>query len=184
MSMVSDDSVSDGATPDTSTRPEATACDSQAAACQESEIEVIRDHLGDLLNELGVRRDEWRPSHILRRIPVPFLLLGLGVVSLSAGVWIWQWRTHVRQRNSWLSRAERLSLAARRAIKAPDDVAKTSPSVAKKIATAVAVTAVGMVTRRLLSRYLAEFTHVYAEQSGSRSGRLSTDQTARSSERA
>jgi len=166
MSTASDDSVSDGTTPDTSARPEATASDSQPAACQEYEIEVIRDHLGDLLNELGMRRDKWRPSHILRRIPIPFLLLGLGAVGLGTGVGIWQWRVHVRQRDSWLSRAERLSLAARRAIKAPDDVAKTSPSVAKKIATAVAVTAAGVVTRRLLSRYLAEFTHVHAEQRG------------------
>jgi len=171
MSTASDDSVLDATTPDTTAR-------------QEYEIEVIRDHLGDLLNELGVRRDEWRPSHILRRIPVPFLLLGLGAVGLGAGVGIWQWRIHIRQRGSWLSRAERLSLAARRAIKAPDDVAKTSPSVAKKIAIAVAVTAAGVVTRRLLSRYLAEFTHVHDKQRGSRSGRLSTDQTGRSSERA
>jgi len=170
MSTASDDSVPDGTTPDT------TASDGQSTARQEFEIEVIRDHLGDLLNELGVRRDDWRPSHILRRIPVPFLLLGLGAVGLGAGVGIWQWRIHIRQRDSWLSRAERLSLAARRAIKAPDDVAKTSPSVAKKIATAVAVTAAGVVTRRLLSRYLAEFTHVHDKQRGSRSGRLSTHQ--------
>jgi hypothetical protein len=47
-----------------------------------------------------------------------------------------------------------LRLAARNAIKAPDNVAKTTPSVAKKIATAVAVTAAGMVTRRFLSWYL------------------------------
>jgi hypothetical protein len=77
-----------------------------------------------------------------------------------------------------------LGLAARRAIKAPDDVAKMSPSVAKKIATAVAVAAAGMVTRRFLSRYLAEVNHVYAEHRGARSSRLSTDQTARSSKRA
>ena len=141
---------------------------------QEHQIAVIRDHLGDLLGELGVRRDEWRPSHILRRLPLPFLLLSIGVVGLGAGVGIWQWRVHVRQRDSWLSRAERLSLAARRAIKAPDDVAKTSPSVAKKIATAVAVAAAGMVTRRFLSRYLARFTHGHTERMGSRIGRPNT----------
>jgi hypothetical protein len=184
MSPASDDSVPDGTTPDTGATPDATASDGQPAARQECEIEVIRDHLGDLFNELGVRRDGWRPSHILRRLPIPFLLLGLGAVGLGAGVGIWQWRVHVRQRDSWLSRAQRLSLAARRTIKAPDDVAKTSPSVAKKIATAVAVAAAGMVTRRFLSRCLAQFTHVYAEHKGSRSGRLSTDQTARSAERA
>ena len=183
MSTASDDSVPDGTTPDTGALPDATASDGQPAARQEYEIQVIRDHLGDLLNELGVRRDEWRPSHILRRLPIPFLLLGLGAVGLGAAVGIWQWKVHVRQRDSWLSRAERLSLAARRAIKAPDDVAKTSPSVAKKIATVVAMAAAGMVTRRFLSRYLAEFTHADAEHRGSRSSRLSTDQTARSSER-
>ena len=184
MSTASDDSVPDGTTPDTGAASDATASDGQPAARQEYEIEVIRDHLGDLLGELGVRRDEWRPSHILRRLPIPFLLLGLGAVSLGAGVGIWQWRVHVRQRDSWLSRAQRLGLAARRAIKAPDDVAKMSPSVAKKIATAVAVVAAGMLTRRFLSRYLAQLTHAHAEHTGSRSGRLSTDQTARSSERA
>jgi hypothetical protein len=50
-----------------------------------------------------------------------------------------------------------LSLAAHRTIKAPDNVAKTSPSVGKKLATAVAVTAAGMLTRRFLSRHLAQF---------------------------
>jgi len=183
MSMASDDSVPDGTTLDTGTAPDATATDGQAAVRQEHEMAVIRDHLGNLLGELGVRRDKWRPSHILRSLPIPFLLLGLGTVCLGTGVGIWQWRVHVRQRDSWLSRAERLSLAARRAIKAPDDVAKTSPSVAKKIATVVAMAAAGMVTRRFLSRYLAEFTHADAEHRGSRSSRLSTDQTARSSER-
>ena len=184
MSTASDDSVPDGTTPDTVAPPEASASDGQQAARQECEIEVIRDHLGNLLSELGLRRDEWRPSHILRRLPFPLLLLGLGAVGLGAGVGIWQWRVHVRQRDSWVSRAQRLSLAARRAVKAPDDVAKTSPSVAKKIATAVAVAAAGMVTRRFLSRYLAQFAHAHAEHTGSRSGRLSTDQTARSSEKA
>jgi len=155
MSKASDDSVPDSTTPDTGATPDATASDSQPAARQEHEIEVIRDHLGDLLSELGVRRDEWRPSHILRRFPIPFLLLGLGIVGLGAGVGIWQWRVHVRQRDSWLNRAERLRLAARRTIETPDDIAKTSPSVAKKIATAVAVAAAGMLTRRFLGRYLA-----------------------------
>jgi hypothetical protein len=183
MSTASDDSVPDGTTPDTGDPSDATAGDGQPAARQEHEIEVIRDHLGNLLSELGVRRDEWRPSHILRRLPIPFLLLGLGAVGLGAGVALWQWRVHVRHRDSWLSRAQRLSLATRRAVKAPDNVAKTSPNVAKKIATAVAVAAAGMVTRRFLSRYLAH-THEHAERTGSRSGRLSTDQTARSSERA
>jgi hypothetical protein len=158
MSTASDDSVPDGTTHDTGDPPDTTPSNGQPAARQEHEIEVIRDHLGNLLSELGVRRDEWRPSHILRRLPIPLLLLGLGAVGLGAGVGIWQWRVHVHQRDSWLSRAQRLSLAARRAIKAPDDVAKTSPSVAKKIATAVAVAAVGMLTRRFLSRYLAQFT--------------------------
>jgi hypothetical protein len=158
MSKASDDSVPDGTTLDTGAPPDATATDGQPAARQEHEIAVIRDHLGDLLGELGVRRDEWRPSHILRRLPLPFLLLSIGVVGLGAGVGIWQWRVHVRQRDSWLSRAQRLSLAAHRAIKAPDDVAKRSPSVAKKIATAVAVAAAGMLTRRFLRRCLAQFT--------------------------
>jgi hypothetical protein len=131
MSTASDDSVPDGTTHDTGDPPDATASDGQPAARQEYEIEVIGDHLGDLLNELGLRLDEWRPSHILRRLRIPLLLLGLG-----AGVGIWQWRVHIRQRDSWLSRAEKLSQAARRAIKAPDDVAKMSPSVAKRIAAA------------------------------------------------
>jgi len=155
MSTASDDSVPDGTTHDTGDPPDATASDAQPAARQEHEIGVIRDHLGELLNELGVRRDEWRPSHILRRLPIPVLILGLGAVGLGAGVGIWQWRVHVRQRDSWLSRAARLSLAARRTIRAPDDVAKTSPNVAKKIATAVAVAAAGLVTRRFLTRYLS-----------------------------
>jgi hypothetical protein len=184
MSTASDASVPDGSTPEAGSCPDATASDGQPAATQEYDIEVIRDHLGNLLSELGVRRDEWRPSHILRRLPFPLLLLGLGAVGLGAGVGIWQWRVHVHQRDSWLSRAQRLSLAAHRAIQPPDDVAKTSPNVAKKIATAVAVTAAGMVTRRFLRRYLAQFTHAHAEHTGSRSGRLSTDQTARSSEKA
>ena len=173
MSTASDDSAPDGTTPVTVAAPDATASDGEPAARQEHEIEVIRDHLGNLLSELGVRREKWRPSHILRRIPIPFLLVGLGAMGLGAYVGIWQWRVHVRQRDSWLSRTQRLSLAARRAIKTPDNVAKTSPNVAKKIATAVAVTAAGMLTRRFLGRYLA----------GSRSGRLSANQTARSSER-
>jgi hypothetical protein len=173
MSMASDDSVPNGTTPDTGAPPDAT--DGQRAVRQEHEIAVIRDHLGDLLGELGVRRDEWRPSHILRRLPLPVLLLGIGVVGLGVGVGIWQWRVHVRQRDSWLSRAQRLSLAMRRAIKAPDDVAKRSPSVAKKIATGMAVAAAGMLTRRFLSRCLAQFTHADAERTESRSGRPSTD---------
>ena len=176
MSTASDDSVPDGTTLYTGAPPDATAT--------EHEIAVIRDHLGDLLGELGVRRDEWWPSHILRRLPIPFLLLGLGAVGLSPGVGIWQWRVHVRQRDSWLSRAQRLSLAARRTTKVPNDVAKTSPSVAKKIATAVAVTAAGMMTRRFFKRCLAQFTHAHTERMGSRSGHLNSDQTARSSKRA
>lgn len=184
MSMASDDSVPDGTTLDTGAHPDATATDGQSAVRQEHEIAVIRDHLGDLLGELGVRRDEWRPSHILRRLPLPFVLLSIGVVGLSAGVGIWQWRVHVRQRDSWLSRVQRLSLAAHRIIKAPDDVAKRSPSVAEKIATAVVVAAAGILTRRFLSRCLAQFTHAHAERIESRSGRLSTDQTARSSKQA
>jgi hypothetical protein len=158
MITASDDTVPDSTAPDTGAPRVATASDRQPAARQEYEIEVIRDHLGDLLSELGVRRDEWRPSHILKRLPIPIMLLGLAALGIGTGVGIWQWRVHVRQRNSWVRRAEQLSLAARRAIKAPDDVAKTSPSVAKKIATAVAVTAAGMVTRRFLSHYLAPLT--------------------------
>jgi len=183
MSTASDASVPDGTTPEAGSRPDATASEGQLATSQEHDIEVIRDHLGNLLGELGVRRDEYRPSHILRSLPIPFLLLGLGTVCLGTGVGIWQWRVHVRQRDSWLSRAQRLSLAARRAIKAPDDVAKTSPSVAKKIATAVAVAAAGMMTRRFLSRYLAQFTHTHTDRMGSRSGRPNTEQTARASKR-
>jgi len=83
MSTASDDSVPDGTTPDTGASPDATSSDVQPAVRQEHEIEVIRDHLGDLLGELGVRRDKWRPSHILRRLPIPFLLLGLGAVGLG-----------------------------------------------------------------------------------------------------
>ena len=154
MSTTCGDSVPDGTVPDAGATSDASASDCQPAARQEHEIEVIRDHLGDLLSELGVRRDKWRPSHLLRGLPIPFLLLGRGAVGLGAGVGIWQWRVHVRRRASWLSRAQRLRLAARRAIKAPDDVAKTSPSVAKKIATAVAVTVAGTLTRRFLTRYL------------------------------
>ena len=168
MSTASDDSVPDGTTPNTRAHPDATSHDAQPAARQEHEVEVIRDHLGDLLNELGVRRDGWRPSNILRRLPIPLVLLGLGVVGLGAGVGIWRWRVHVGHRDSWFSRAQRLSLAARRTIKAPDNVAQTSPSVAKKIATAVAATATGMLTRRFLSRHLAEFTRARAECLGSR----------------
>jgi hypothetical protein len=41
-----------------------------------------------------------------------------------------------------------------------------------------------MLTRRFLSRCLAQFTHAHAERIASRSGRLSTDQTARFSEQA
>jgi len=44
--------------------------------------------------------------------------------------------------------------------------------------------AAGMLTRRFLSRCLAQFTHAHAERIESRSGRLSTDQTARFSEQA
>ena len=54
----------------------------------------------------------------------------------------------------------------------------------RKIATAVAVGAAGMLARRFLSRCLAQFTHAHAERVASRSGRLSTEQTARSSEQA
>jgi hypothetical protein len=169
---------------DTGAPPDATASDGQPAVRQEYEIEAIRHHLGDLVNELGVRRDEWRPSHILRQLPLPFLLLSIGVVGLGAGVGIWQWRVHARERDSWLSRAQRLSPEAHRTIKAPNDVAKTSPSVARKIATTVAAAAAGMLTPRFLTRYPSQFTHAQAERMGSRSGHLNSDQTARASKRA
>jgi hypothetical protein len=103
-------------------------------------------------------------------------------LSNGAGVGIWQWRVHVRQRDSWLSRAQRLSPAAHCAIQAPNDVAKTSPSVARRIATTVAVAAAGMLARRFLTQYPSQFTHAQAERIGSRSGRRNSDQTARSSE--
>jgi hypothetical protein len=79
-----------------------------------------------------------------------------------------------------LSRAQRLSPEAHCTIQAPNDVAKTAPSVARRIATTVAVAAAGMLTGRFLTQYPSQFTHAQAERIGSRSGRRNSDRTASS----
>ena len=136
--------------------PDGAPSDAEQVARQEYEMEVIRENLDGLIRELDMRRHAWAPSRLLRKVPRPLLLAGLGAVGLGAGFGIWQWQAHnSRRRNSWVNRAKRLGLAARRAIDAPDDVAKTSPNVPKKLATTVAVAVVGILTRRFLGAYLA-----------------------------
>ncbi len=113
------------------------------AAELEQKAEAIRDNLDGLVAELDYRRHE-----AVRRWAKP---LAIGAAVLGAGVvGLLVWR-RVRRRPSRLGR---LRAAIERAMAHPDRVAKTTPSMAKKIAAAAGTAGVSVAARRLVSRVL------------------------------
>ena len=122
---------------------------------QQHEIEETRDHLDSLLTELDHRRHAFGFRQIVVRHQLP-LLFGAGAVAVAAiaGAVIgvrWQYR-RVQRRNSLAGRAGRLRLALERAVRSPDDVARTTPSLPKRVLASVLVAVAGLATRKLLAQ--------------------------------
>jgi hypothetical protein len=129
--------------------------DKNTLPLQQHEIEETRGHLDSLLTELDHRRHAFGFRQIVVRHQLP-LLFGAGAVAVAAiaGAVIggrWQYR-RVQRRNSLAGRAGRLRLALERAVRSPDDVARTTPSLPKRVLASVLVAVAGLATRKLLAQ--------------------------------
>jgi hypothetical protein len=111
----------------------------------EQKAEAIRDNLDGLVAELDYRRHE-AVRRWAKPIAIGAAVLGAGVVAFIV------WRRFRRPP----SRLERFRAAIARAMAHPDRVAKTSPSMAKKIAVAAGTAGVSVAARRLVSRVLPD----------------------------
>jgi hypothetical protein len=111
----------------------------------EQKAEAIRDNLDGLVAELDYRRHE-AVRRWAKPIAIGAAVLGAGVVALIV------WRRSRRRP----SRLERFRAAIGRAMAHPDRVAKTTPSMGKKIAAAAGMAGVSVAARRLVSRVLPD----------------------------
>jgi hypothetical protein len=99
----------------------------------EHEIESIRDNLGAVVGELDRRRHElldWRLQ--LRRHKKAVALFALGTLTLIGGFVALKVLRH-RQRRRATDKLRRLGEALSRMIEHPEDVARPTPSVGKRI---------------------------------------------------
>lgn len=122
---------------------------------QEHQVEAIREHLGGLLTELDRRRHAVSPARLARHFPFAAVLGVATLAGVAAGAIAWKVRQSKRD-NTLPRRISRLKLAVRRAVNRPEQVAKPEPNLPMKVATAIAVTAAGAITKRLIVRYFAQ----------------------------
>ena len=120
----------------------------------ETEIEVLRGDLGDLVSELDRRRRELLDVRLqLQRHPVAVGAAGL-TVALAVGGAVALVITARRRRRRPVERARRLGHAVSRMIEAPHRVAR-EPSVAEKILAAAGTAAASILVKRIMDRATA-----------------------------
>ncbi|HZZ83071.1 MAG TPA: hypothetical protein VFE30_00920 [Anaeromyxobacteraceae bacterium] len=120
----------------------------------ESEIEILRGDIGDLVSELDRRRRELFDLRLqLQRHPVAVGAAGVGV-ALAVGGAVALVVTARRRRRRPVERARRLGRAVSRMIDAPHKVAR-EPSVAEKVLAAAGAAAASILVKRLLERATA-----------------------------
>jgi hypothetical protein len=121
--------------------------DEEQAASIEKEIEVIRNNLDGLVDELDQRRHRLSPAYVAKHHPAVLVLGGLVVVgAVWAGLAIHSYRE--RKRSSWMGRVHRLRSALGNLLENSDPIA-AKPGTGKKILTAAATAAVAVAARRL-----------------------------------
>jgi hypothetical protein len=121
----------------------------------ERKVEEVRDNLTGIAGELDRRRHELFDLKLQLRRHGPAIgltaaaMLALVGGSIALGAW-----SHAR-RQRVMSKAHRLRLALARAIADPDDVARPSPNVGKKVLAAFASAAAGVLARTAAQRLTA-----------------------------
>jgi hypothetical protein len=123
----------------------------KAAREIESEILDVRSRLDKELAELDRRRHELTDVRLqVRRHPMVAVVAGVTVLAVVGGVAYAVWAA--RQRQKPLSKAGRLREAISRMVDKPHKVAKSEPTVPKKILAAIGTAAATMLTKKLLER--------------------------------
>ena len=115
----------------------------------EHDIEEIRDDLSAIVNEIDHRREEaldWRVqlhrhAGAVAAGATALVVFGTGLLILN----LWRARRH----DSVLVKAHRLREALGRAIAAPENVARPTPGVGKKVLAAAISGAAGVLARNL-----------------------------------
>jgi hypothetical protein len=133
-----------------------TGVDTDAPARAEREVEEVRDRLTGIARELDRRRHAtFDLRGQLRRhgtaIGISAATLAL-LVGGSLGVGLWLKARRARA----LSRARRLRAAVARMVAHPDDVARPTPNVGKKVLGAIISAAAGVLAKALVQRLVAQ----------------------------
>jgi hypothetical protein len=125
------------------------------ATALEHEVETIRLHIGDLVDELDHRRHElFNLRGQVRRHPVRLVLAAALVAGALAGGIALAVRARHRRR-SFSGRVQRFREALGRARQHPDRIAKDSPSVARKIAAAGGTSIASVLGKQLATKMFA-----------------------------
>jgi hypothetical protein len=121
----------------------------------EREVEQTRDRLTRIVRELGRRRHAaFDLRGQLRRHGVAAgVSAGTAALLIAGTVWLGVWVKARRSRP--MARARRMRLAMARLVAHPDDVARPTPNVGKKVLSAFASAAVGVLAKALAQRLVA-----------------------------
>jgi hypothetical protein len=121
----------------------------------ESDVDLIRANLGDLIGELNNRRRDALDIRLqFQRHAGRLVLAGVVVIAMVAGG-IALFVSRVRRRRSLPVRADRLGKALRRALAHPEHVAERRPSVPRKIAAAGGSAIASALGKRIASRLVS-----------------------------
>ncbi len=121
----------------------------------ESDVDLIRANLGDLIGELNDRRrDALDIRFQFQRHAGRLVLAGVVMIAMVAGG-IALFVSRVRRRRSLPARADRLGKALRRALAHPEHVAERRPSVPRKIAAAGGSAIASALGKRIASRLVS-----------------------------
>ena len=121
----------------------------------ESDVDLIRANLGDLIGELNDRRRDALDIRLqFQRHAGRLVVAGVVVIALVAGG-IALFVSRVRRRRSFSVRADRLGKALRRALAHPEHVAERRPSVPRKIAAAGGAAIASTIGKRIASRLVS-----------------------------
>jgi hypothetical protein len=117
----------------------------------ERDIEHLRTRLDRSLAELDRRRHELTDVKLqMRKHPAAFIGAGAVLVLMLGGVGYAIYRS--RKQQELPAKAKRLRIAIRRAVDAPEKVARGEPPVWEKIAAAVGTTIAVSLTKKLIER--------------------------------
>jgi len=121
----------------------------------ERNIDEMRDHLSELLNELNRRRRDAMNIRLqMQRRPVAVVLTAVAVVGAIAGI-VALAITRWHHRRSLLGRADRMRLALRRIAAHPELLAEPEATVSHKIAAAGGTALASVLGKQLAKRLVS-----------------------------